>query len=147
MTTSTFRSQAREVGQTQRLLLTLLAESLRKALAVWIEAFLTALLPRSFKLGRGDVPVRPAFLADSTQVLSELFDRGPPEEPVAIVNPVNDKAGRRSNPVPQVRSELAPTAMFAECLHVIRAFCCNAVRLFLAPLRHAGRSDEVRLPG
>src|SRR4051812_17649159 len=93
MTTSTFRSQAREVGQTQHLLLILLAERLRKALAVWIEAFLTALLPRSFKLGRRDVPVRPAFLADSTQVLSEFFDRGPPEEPVAIVNPVNDKAG------------------------------------------------------
>jgi len=26
--------------------------------------------------------------------------------------------------------------MFAECLDVIRAFCCNAVRLFLAQLGH-----------
>jgi len=75
MATSTFRSQAREVEQTQRLLRALLAKRLRTGLAVWIEAFLAALRPRRLKLGRGDAPVRLAFLADGTQVLAELFDR------------------------------------------------------------------------
>ena len=33
------------------------------------------------------------FLADGTQVLAEFFDGGASEEPVAIVDLVNDKAG------------------------------------------------------
>ena len=72
MATSTFRSQAREAERAERLLLALLAKSLRIGLAVWIEAFLAALLPRSFKLGRGDVPVGSAFAADGTQVFAVL---------------------------------------------------------------------------
>src|ERR1700761_472392 len=67
----------------QRQLLILFAESLKIGFAVWIERFLAALLPGRFKFGRCDVPVRPAFPADSTQIQAELFDRGSSEEPVA----------------------------------------------------------------
>ena len=93
MATSTFRSRAREVARIQRLLSVLLAQSLGKALAVWIEALLAALLPRGFELRRGDVPIGPAFPADGSQVQAKLFDRGPSEEPVAIVDPVDHEAG------------------------------------------------------
>jgi hypothetical protein len=85
--------QVRRVGRTQGLLLALFGQSLGIGLAVWIEQVLAALLPRGFKFGRGDVPVRSAFPADGTQVLAELFDRGSSEKPVAAVDLVNDKAG------------------------------------------------------
>ena len=52
-----------------------------------------------FKFRRCDVPVRPAFPADGAQVLAEVFDGGPSEEPVAIVDLVNDKAGLQHNHV------------------------------------------------
>ena len=97
--TSAFGSQVREVERTQRQLLALFAESLSISLAVRIEELLAALLPRSFEFGRCDVPVRPAFPADGTQVLAEFFHRGPSEEPVAIVDLVNDKAGLQHNHV------------------------------------------------
>ena len=45
---SVFRSQVTEVGQTQRGLLVLFAESLGKSLAIWIKGISAALLPRSF---------------------------------------------------------------------------------------------------
>jgi hypothetical protein len=41
---------------------------------------LTALLPRRFEFGRGDVPVRPAFPGNATQVLAEIFESGPAED-------------------------------------------------------------------
>ena len=91
--TSAFGSQVRQVGWIQRQILALFAESLSKGLAVWIEQLLAALLPGRFEFGRGDVPVRPAFAADGTQVLSEILDGGASEEPVTIVDLVNDKAG------------------------------------------------------
>jgi hypothetical protein len=47
-------------------LLILLTESLHITLAVWIEEFLAALLPRRFEFGCCDVPVRPAFLGNGT---------------------------------------------------------------------------------
>ncbi len=45
---SVFGSQVTEVGQTQRRLLVLFAESLGKSLAIWIKGISAALLPRSF---------------------------------------------------------------------------------------------------
>ena len=93
VTNSAFGSQVREVGRTQRQLLALFAESLSKSLAVRIKELLAAVLPRGFKFGGGDVPVRSAFPADGTQALAKLFYRGSSEEPVAIVDLVNDKAG------------------------------------------------------
>jgi len=53
--------------------LILFTEGLDVRLAVWIEEFLAVLLPSRFEFGRRDVPVRPAFLEDRTQVLAEFF--------------------------------------------------------------------------
>src|SRR6267142_4818701 len=86
-------------GTAQRVLLILFADSLDIGFAIRIEELLAALVPRSFKFGRCDVPIRSAFLANSTQVLAELFDRGSSEEPVAIVDLMNDKAGLQHNHV------------------------------------------------
>src|SRR6266550_9523946 len=74
-------------------LLVLFTESLDVRLAVRIEEFLAALLPRRFEFGRCDVPVGPAFLDNGTQILAELFHRRPPEEPIAHVYLIDDKAG------------------------------------------------------
>src|SRR5215467_3889367 len=81
------------------LLLVLFAKSLYVRFAVRIEEFLAALLPRRLEFGRCDVPVRPAFLGNGTQVLPEIFQRGPPEEPVAVVDLINDKTGLEDNRV------------------------------------------------
>jgi len=59
-------------------LLILFTESLNVGFAVRIEEFLAALLPRRFKFGRCDVPVRTAFFGNGTQVLAEIFHSGPP---------------------------------------------------------------------
>jgi hypothetical protein len=45
----------------------------------------------SLELGRCDVPVRPAFFENGTQVLAELLQSRPPKEPIAVVDFVNDK--------------------------------------------------------
>ncbi len=74
-------------------MLILFTESLDVGFAVGIEKFLTALLPRRFELGHCDVPIRPAFLDNGTQVLAEIFQSGPAEEPVAHVDLIYDKAG------------------------------------------------------
>src|SRR5271167_1140158 len=74
--------------------LILFTESLDVGLAVRIKELLAALLPRSLKLGRGDVPVRPTFRADCAQVLTELFYCRSTEEPVSVIDLVNDEAGR-----------------------------------------------------
>jgi hypothetical protein len=80
-------------------LLILFTESLDVRFAIRIEEGLAALLPRSFEFGRRDVPVRPAFPGNGTQVLAEIFESGPAEEPVAIVDLINDKAGLEDNHV------------------------------------------------
>ncbi len=74
-------------------------ESLGVRFAVRIEEFLAALLPRRFEFWGCDVPVRPAFLGNGTEVLPELFQRRPAKEPVAVVNLVNDKTGLEHNRV------------------------------------------------
>jgi hypothetical protein len=79
--------------------LILFSESLDIRLAVRIEEFLAALLPRRFQFGRRDVPVRPAFLGNGTQVLAEIFQSGPAEELVAVVNLINDQTGLKDNHV------------------------------------------------
>ena len=61
--------------------------------AVRIEEFLAAFAPRGLEFWRCDVPVRPAFLGDGAQVLAELLYRGSSEEPVAVVDFVDDQTG------------------------------------------------------
>jgi hypothetical protein len=79
--------------------LILLAESLDVGFAVGIEEFLAALLPRCSEFRRCDVPIRPAFPGDRTQVLAEILQRRPAQEPVAVVDLVNDKTGLKNNHV------------------------------------------------
>ena len=69
------------------------------SLAVRVEKLLAALLPKSLEFGRCDVPIRTAFLADGSEVLAELFDGRASEEPVAIVDLVNDKDWLQHNNV------------------------------------------------
>ena len=57
----------------ERFALILLTESLDVGFTVWIEEFLAALLPCCSEFRRCDVPIRPAFLGDETQVLVEIF--------------------------------------------------------------------------
>jgi hypothetical protein len=57
--------------------LILFTESLGIRFAVRVEKFLTALLPRRFEFGLCDVPVRPAFPGNGTQVPTKIFQRGP----------------------------------------------------------------------
>src|SRR6266436_5001312 len=80
-------------------LLILFTEGLDVRLAVRIEEFLAAQLPRRFEFGRRDVPVRPAFLEDRTQVLAEFFQSGPSEEPIAHVDLINDELGLEDDDV------------------------------------------------
>src|SRR5947208_1424124 len=93
MRTSMFRSQVRRVRQSHGLLLVLLAESFSKGLAIWIKQLLAALLPGGFEAGRRDVPVRTTFPTHDAQVLTEILNRRPSKEPVAVVDIVNDTAG------------------------------------------------------
>src|SRR5437868_8785255 len=80
-------------------LLILFTESLDVGFAVRIEEFLSALLPGRFEFGRCDVPVRPAFLGNGTQVLAEIFQSGPAEEPIAHVDLIYNKARLEDNRV------------------------------------------------
>src|ERR1700685_3121292 len=80
-------------------LLILFTESLNVRFAVRIEELLAALLPRLFELWLGDVPVPPAFLSNGSPGLAQIFHRGPSEEPVAIVDLMNHKAGLKDNHV------------------------------------------------
>src|ERR1700733_15771183 len=74
-------------------LLILFTKRLGVRLAVRIEQPLATLLPRRFEFGRCDVPVRPAFLADDTQVLTKIFQSGSTKKPIAVVDLVNHKTG------------------------------------------------------
>ena len=78
-------------------LLFLFTESLDVRFAVRIEEFLATLLPRRFEFVCCDVPVRPAFLGNGTEVLAEIFQSGPAEEPVAVIDLINDKTGLEDN--------------------------------------------------
>ena len=80
-------------------LLVLFTDCLGVGFAVGIEEFLAALLPSGFEFGRGDVPIGPALLGDGTQVLTEILHSGPAEEPVAIVDLVDDQTGFKDNHV------------------------------------------------
>ena len=77
--------------------LILFTEGLDVRLAVRIEEFLAALLPRSLELRGRDVPVRPAFPGNGAQILAEVFHSGTAEEPVAVVDLVNDETGLEDN--------------------------------------------------
>src|SRR5438045_7518751 len=56
------------------------------AFAVWIKALFTAFLPGGLELRLGDVPVGPAFLEHRPQILAQLLDSRPAEEPVTVVD-------------------------------------------------------------
>jgi hypothetical protein len=77
------------------MVLILFTESLDVRFTAGIKEFPAALLPRFFELGRRDVPVRPTFPGQGTQVLAEIFHGGPAEEPVAVV----DRTGLKDNHV------------------------------------------------
>jgi hypothetical protein len=63
----------------------LFTESLDIRFAVRIEKLLAALLPRRPEFWRCDVPVRAAFLRDSTQVPSKILQSRSTKKPVAVV--------------------------------------------------------------
>jgi hypothetical protein len=81
------------------LTLILFTESLRVRFAVRIEKFLAALLPRRFEFGCRDVPVGTAFFDNGAEILAEIFQSGPAEEPVAIIDLINDKTRFEDNHV------------------------------------------------
>jgi hypothetical protein len=68
-------------------------------LAVGIEEVLAALLPRRFEFRRCDVPVRPAFHGNGTEILAEIFQGRAAEEPLAIVDLIDDKTRLQDNHV------------------------------------------------
>src|SRR5580658_4655983 len=80
-------------------LLVLLSECLSIGLAIRIEQFLAAFLPRGSHFRRRDVPVGPTFVGNGSQVLAKLFQSRPTEEPVTVVHLVNDKTGLENNHV------------------------------------------------
>ena len=77
----------------------LLVDRLGVRLAVWVEQFLPAFLPRTFHFGRRNVPIRPAFLGDSAQILTQLLHGWPSEEPVSAVDLVDDEIRLKNNNV------------------------------------------------
>src|ERR1700732_5929 len=66
--------------------LLLLSKHLRVGLAIGIKAIMFAPFPSSFQFRLGNVPVRTAFLQQSTQVLPKLFDGRSAKKPVAVVD-------------------------------------------------------------
>lgn len=112
------------------LLLVLFAESLGIGFAIRIEEFLASLLPRRFEFERCDIPVRPAFLGNGTQVLAEIFHRGSTEVPVAVVDLVNDKAGLEDDHVRDHRI-------------VDRVGVFGDVEIFLDDAPHVGKERPV----
>jgi hypothetical protein len=73
-------------------LLILFAKDFSVSLGIRVEELLAALLPKRFHFGSCDVPIRPAFLADGSEVMAEFFDAWTSEELVPVVDLVNDKA-------------------------------------------------------
>src|SRR6516165_4959134 len=96
----TSREDVRKIKECEMAMaLVLFTECLDIRSAVRIADFLAALLPRRSEFGRRDVPVWPAFLGYGTQVLAEIFQSGPTEEPIAVVHLINDKPGLKHNHV------------------------------------------------
>jgi hypothetical protein len=112
-------------------LLVLFAESLDVGFAVGVEEFLAPLGPRGLELGRCNVPVRPALPCDNAQVLAEIFESGPPEEPVTIVNLVNDQTGLQHDHMGDHRI-------------VVRVRIFGDVEIFLDRAPHVGKEGPVR---
>ena len=98
LATAEFRTGPNQAARLEPALI-LFTESLGVSFAVRVEEFLAALLPRRFEFGRGDVPVRPALLGNGAQVLAEIFQSGPAEEPISVVDLINDKTGLEDNHV------------------------------------------------
>ena len=69
----------------------LLVDGLGVCLAVWVEKFLAAFLPRTFHLRRRNVPIRPAFPGDRAQVLTQFLHGRSSKEPVPAVDLVDDE--------------------------------------------------------
>ena len=111
--------------------LVLFTESLDVRFAIRIEEFLAAMLPSRFEFGRRNVPVWPAFLGNGAQVLAEIFQSGPAEEPVAVVDLVNEKTGLEDNDVGDHR-----------IVDRIRVF--GDVEIFLDRAPHVGKERPVR---
>ena len=82
-----------EIGNPTSRILVLFAQGLGVRFAVRIKEFLSALLPRRFEFGRCDIPIRPAFLGDSAEILAEILQSRPAPEPVAVVNLMDDQTG------------------------------------------------------
>jgi hypothetical protein len=57
----------------------LVVDRLGVCLAVWVEQFLAAFLPRTFHFVRRNIPIRPAFLRDSAQILTQVSMVGLPK--------------------------------------------------------------------
>ncbi len=73
------------------ILLILLAKRLSVGFAIGIEELFAALLPRSLHFGSCDIPIRPAFLRDYAEILTEVLKRRAAEEPIAVLDLVNDE--------------------------------------------------------
>ena len=71
----------------------LLPKHLPVGLPIGIKAIMFAPFPSGFQFGLSKIPVRPAFLQHSTQVLPKLFDGRSAKKPVAVVNLENDETG------------------------------------------------------
>src|ERR1044072_1315316 len=67
------------------------AYSLEICLAIGIEELLASLGPCGFELRLCDIPIRPAFHKNSTEILAKFVQSRPREEPVANVDLINDK--------------------------------------------------------
>jgi hypothetical protein len=80
-------------------LLILFTEGLDVGFAVWIEEVFAALLPGGFEFGPSDVPIGAALFGDGAEVLAEIFHGGAAEEPVAVVDFVDEEAGLEDNHV------------------------------------------------
>ena len=76
-----------------------LVEGLGVCLAVWVEKFLAAFLPRTFHLRRRNVPIRPAFPGDRAQVLTQFVHGRSSKEPVAAIDFVDDETRLKNNNV------------------------------------------------
>jgi hypothetical protein len=110
--------------------LILFTESLDVGLAVRIEEFLTALLPRRLEFGRRDVPVRSASPGDGPQVLAEIFHGRPAKEPVAVVDLVDDETGLEDDHVGDHRI-------------VQRSGVFGDIKIFLDDATHVGEEGPV----
>jgi hypothetical protein len=125
------------------MVLILFTESLDVRFTVGIEEFLAALLPRLFGLGRCDVPVRPTFPGQGTQVLAEIFHSGPAEEPVAVVVGCAEATLVNGIHTPTVVSILTMQSGKAQSLYVFEH--SQAVTAGLAKLAQA-RIKEAAAP-